>query len=70
MSAVVVAIGALAALGPTLAPAGATENPATTMQPLMSPGGQHTCAIVGDAAKCWGNNVRGQLGRTEIATST
>ena len=59
---VVVVVGALGALGMTLAPAGATENPSTTMQPLMSAGAEHTCAIIDGAAKCWGLNFYGELG--------
>src|SRR4029453_16531204 len=27
-----------------------------------SVGGDHTCAIVGGASLCWGNNINGQLG--------
>ncbi|MDA3007685.1 MAG: RCC1 domain-containing protein [Actinomycetota bacterium] len=56
---VVVAIGALSALSTTLVSANGNEHPSSTLQPLLSAGEFHTCAVIDGAAKCWGYNNEG-----------
>jgi len=30
--------------------------------PVLAVGGQHTCALIDNLVRCWGNNYSGQLG--------